>query len=1205
MKRTLTTALFLIFYLVGFAQIPAGYYDDAEGLSGDDLRMALRSIITSGQQNNDYDDLYSYYQSTDNYSNGKVWDMYSIHADGTANYWFDHVTDKCSSGYDEEGDCYNREHSVPESWMGSGGSIADADLFVVVPTDGYVNNYRSNLPYGETSTPNWTSTNGSKRGSCTYPGYTGTIFEPIEDYKGDFARAYFYVVTRYNVSDWNGDSFDGDGFSSWTLNMLLEWDSQDPVSQKEIDRNDAVYDIQHNRNPYIDHPEWVCEVFSTNCGTNVSPPKNLTATGISTSEIDLTWELNDANNDILLAYNTTNSFGIPTGDYIVGNTISGGGTVIYLGSNTALNHTSLLQQTYYYKIWSYDGTEYSAGISTMATPLMPEPSNHVTNFTTLNPSASTIDLSWTDATGTITPLGYVIKANYAGNSISAPIDGQPENEGIFTKNVSYGDQTATFEGLNPTTQYDFKIFPYSNSGVNIDYKTDGTIPQTTGTTTELSEFCGTETFSNVPSTGSSYQDFSWTSDDSGTWTASGARTDQTISGTAVCFKNYAQTDIVPNGIGELTVSTKYPFSDGTSTVSVLVNGTEVGTVPVTQSIVQTTTITNIDISGPVQIKFMSDGSKRPAIDDVVWTCYGSQAGNNEDSEILNPLSQITGSSILSTETNFVDVFSFAVEDLGTSDGLPTFLSSIKIYPNSTNTADWTDIINAVKINDGSTDINLSTITITDNYIVIPLSSLYEIMDNSSTEFTLSVQVNGNSIIDNSILAFMIDADNTGFETDNSGSGIASVINSGNDIISNNFTLDILKDEDSEILDPTSQISGNIIYSTQTNFIDVFSFKVLDLGTSDGLSTYLSSVKIYPNSSENSADWTDIINSVKLNDGTSDISISTPTITDDYITIPFNNLYEIVDNSSVEFTLSIKINGSSVVDDSELAFIIDANNNGFVTDGSGSEIASIVNSGVDIESNTFLLFFTKDTDSDILEPTTQITGSTILSTETNFVDVFSFKVQDLGTSDGLSTLLSSVEFYPSSSNTADWVSSISNIKINDGTSDIELSTPTISDDYIILPLNNLYEIANNSTAEFTLSIQINGNSVVNNSILAFMIDADNHGFEANAAGSGIITIANSGDDIISNNFTISVIDNIEELNDDSFTIFPNPNSTGIFEITSTFYNNFDVLIYDASGREINFKTDNSNIYNISDASEGIFFVRIETEDSIIWKKIIIQ
>jgi hypothetical protein len=142
-----------------------------------------------------------------------------------------------------------------------------ADLFIVYPTDGKVNGIRSNYPYGEADNATTITTNGSKRGSCTYPGYTGTVFEPIDTYKGDFARAYFYVATRYKnvLSNWGGESFSGDNLSTWTKNMLLAWHELDPVSSKETNRNDAAYNVQHNRNPFVDHPEWVQCVWGTSC----------------------------------------------------------------------------------------------------------------------------------------------------------------------------------------------------------------------------------------------------------------------------------------------------------------------------------------------------------------------------------------------------------------------------------------------------------------------------------------------------------------------------------------------------------------------------------------------------------------------------------------------------------------------------------------------------------------------------------------------------------------------------------------------------------------------------------------------------------------------------------------------------------------------------------------------------------------------------
>jgi hypothetical protein len=139
-----------------------------------------------------------------------------------------------------------------------------SDIFHVLPTDGKVNGYRSNWPYGECNSG--TTYGLGKLGSCTYSGYTGTVFEPADEYKGDIARIYFYMATRYMdvISGWDGESFNGNNLSNWTRTMMLQWHHDDPVSQKEIDRNNAAYDYQHNRNPYVDNPEWADAVWDPN-----------------------------------------------------------------------------------------------------------------------------------------------------------------------------------------------------------------------------------------------------------------------------------------------------------------------------------------------------------------------------------------------------------------------------------------------------------------------------------------------------------------------------------------------------------------------------------------------------------------------------------------------------------------------------------------------------------------------------------------------------------------------------------------------------------------------------------------------------------------------------------------------------------------------------------------------------------------------------
>jgi endonuclease I len=252
--------LFLLLFLADAgsrAQIPPGYYNSATGLTGTSLQQALHDIIDNHTVVS-YNSLWTWFKQTDRKSNGKVWDMYSDIPGGAPPYEYTFVTNQCGS-YNSEGDCYNREHSWPASWFNDMSPMY-SDIFHLFPTDGYVNNMRGNYPFGEVGTASWTSMNGSRRGTCVSPGYTGVVFEPRDEYKGDFARAYFYMETRYfnEDSNWPGSPMtDGSQLLPWAQTAMLLWHLQDPVSQKEINRNDSIYkNIQHNRNPFIDHPEY-------------------------------------------------------------------------------------------------------------------------------------------------------------------------------------------------------------------------------------------------------------------------------------------------------------------------------------------------------------------------------------------------------------------------------------------------------------------------------------------------------------------------------------------------------------------------------------------------------------------------------------------------------------------------------------------------------------------------------------------------------------------------------------------------------------------------------------------------------------------------------------------------------------------------------------------------------------------------------------
>ncbi len=257
-------AALLFFSLSLFAQIPSGYYDGTDGLNGQELRGKLHQIIDD-HNSISYSYIWTAVKTIDRRSDGKVWDMYS-----TCSFTFG--SDQCGN-YSGLCDCYNREHSWPKSWFNDN-SPMNTDLFHIVPTDGYANGRRSNYPFGEVGSATWSSNNGSKLGNCVYPGYTGTVFEPDDEYKGDFARIYFYMSTRYYTEDnsWQSNGMvDGADLKPWAQEMLLKWHYNDPVSQKEIDRNNGIYDIQHNRNPFVDHPEFAAYIWDPTAATQEIP----------------------------------------------------------------------------------------------------------------------------------------------------------------------------------------------------------------------------------------------------------------------------------------------------------------------------------------------------------------------------------------------------------------------------------------------------------------------------------------------------------------------------------------------------------------------------------------------------------------------------------------------------------------------------------------------------------------------------------------------------------------------------------------------------------------------------------------------------------------------------------------------------------------------------------------------------------------------
>ncbi|MDE7159626.1 MAG: endonuclease [Muribaculaceae bacterium] len=236
--------------LAAAAAIPAGYYDSLYGKTGTRLKQAVKSAIADHKVISYGDHTWEAFLTTDTrtVAGKEIWyDMYS------------NVMEPVANGHNG----LNIEHSVPNSWWGgkSGSVEAYSDLHLLNPSNSDANNRKSNWPMGPVDQLTWT--NGLSLLGVPVIGFGGgsaTVFEPADEYKGDFARAYFYVFTIYDDIPWQDspaymyDSNSALTLRPWAYDMLLQWAADDPVDAREVARNEAIYGIQGNRNPFIDMP---------------------------------------------------------------------------------------------------------------------------------------------------------------------------------------------------------------------------------------------------------------------------------------------------------------------------------------------------------------------------------------------------------------------------------------------------------------------------------------------------------------------------------------------------------------------------------------------------------------------------------------------------------------------------------------------------------------------------------------------------------------------------------------------------------------------------------------------------------------------------------------------------------------------------------------------------------------------------------------
>lgn len=299
MKKIYSAVLFL-FLSVALAQAPSGYYSSATG-TGYTLKTQLYNVI-KGHTDQGYAGLWTTYATSDrdhqNENDNTIFDLYSENQNGADPYNYVLTANQCGT-YSVEGDCYNREHVIPQSTFNSAAPMV-SDAHFIPPTDGKVNGIRSSFPHGNVATASTTTRNGSKLGTSAVSGYTGTVFEPAPAFKGDIARMYFYFATRYEntVAGYPFAMFNGSSnqvFTTAFLNILLSWHANDPVSAREIERNNAIYARQGNRNPFIDNPSYVAAIWGGTTGggttdtTAPSTPLNLTSSSKTTTSVTLAW----------------------------------------------------------------------------------------------------------------------------------------------------------------------------------------------------------------------------------------------------------------------------------------------------------------------------------------------------------------------------------------------------------------------------------------------------------------------------------------------------------------------------------------------------------------------------------------------------------------------------------------------------------------------------------------------------------------------------------------------------------------------------------------------------------------------------------------------------------------------------------------------------------------------------------------------------
>jgi len=415
----------------------------------------------------------------------------------------------------------SREHTYCQSWMPVSSTSSDqySDLYHLFPAhQNNANGRRSNRPLGIVQNITYQYLDG-KLGTNSLG---QIVYEPRDKHKGDAARALLYMSVRYDGI--GGYSWDFNWLNNVKLpslsedpqdvNLLLAWCKQDPPDKYEIDRTNYVQSIQLNRNPFIDHPEYI-NYIDFNSLTKINPtysaePTNYVTALSSTvagSSIQLQW--NDATGAqlpsgyLIIAYSANNYFLPIDGSVYANDTILSDGSAImnvpYVNVNNYTFANLSPNTDYYFSVFSYNGTGTLTNYKIDGTfpqtnahvpgTLALEPTNHVTNFVNGTITSNSVQTTWNDAVpGAQVPSGYLLIANNT-NSFTNPSDGTTYTDdinltdGYAIVNISFAAaNNYTFSGLYSNANYYFRLYSYNGSGTLINYKVDGTIPNTNATT---------------------------------------------------------------------------------------------------------------------------------------------------------------------------------------------------------------------------------------------------------------------------------------------------------------------------------------------------------------------------------------------------------------------------------------------------------------------------------------------------------------------------------------------------------------------------------------------------------------------------------------------------------------------------------------------------------------------------------------------------